>query len=173
MKNPSIFCSKSSLKIECLVSSVDKWSYNKQQGLYFGVISSCWCWGISLWLLFAPECVCLMSSLIRCCSDPDPSVTRGLTHSLHTSTGSGAYSRHLPIGCCLRLVGQSIVPALPPSPFRSHCFLRPLSFFLYHRLIHPATRALSGPVSLPAVFRGDESRENREREGGMKKRSQR
>ena len=49
----------------------------------------------------------------------------------------------------------------PPPSFKSHCFLRPLSLFLYHRLIHPATRALSGPVSRPAGFR-DESGNTRE-----------
>lgn len=59
-----------------------------------------------------------------------------------------------------------LLPPPSPPPFRSHCFLRPLSLFLYHRLIHPATRALSRPVSYPAAFRGDESRENRGREGG-------
>lgn len=90
-----------------------------------------------------------------------------------TSDNSGALSQHLPIGCCSRLVSQSIVPAPSPSspPCRSHCFLRRLSLFLYHRLIHPATRALSGPVSYPAVFTGDESCKKREggREEGMKK----
>lgn len=53
-----------------------------------------------------------------------------------------------------------LAPSLSPS-FRSHCFLRPLSLFLYHHLIRPATRALSGPVSHPAVFRA-----GRESEGG-------
>lgn len=56
-----------------------------------------------------------MSSLIRQCPDPDPSV-RGLAHSLLTPWGSGALSHHLVIGCCCWLVGHSIVPA-------------PLSFF--------------------------------------------
>lgn len=114
--------------------------------------------------------VCIMSSLILQCPAPDPRVTRGLTHSNLKSHNSGALSQHLLIGCCLRLVGQSIVRAPSPSSlsFRSHCFLRPLSPFLYHRLSRPATRALSRPVSHPAVFTGDESHEKRERAGGMK-----
>lgn len=104
-----------------------------------------------------------MSPLIPQCPDPDPN---GLTHFHLMSDDSGALSQHLLAGCCSRLVGQSVVPHPTRPPFRSHCFLRPLSLFLYHRLIHPATRALSGPVSHPAVFTGDESCKKWQREGG-------
>lgn len=94
-----------------------------------------------------------MSSLIQQCPDPDPSVTRGLTHSLPPPRGSGAHSHCLVIGSW---AGQSLLP--PPLLFRSHCFLWPISLFLYHCLIRPTTTVLSRPVSHPAVFRRDERR---------------
>lgn len=97
-----------------------------------------------------------ISSLIRG-PNPDLRVTRGLTRSLLTPRGAGAPSLHLLIGCC--------PPPLPFSPW-SRCFLRILSLFLYQHLIQRATRALSGSVSHPAAFGGDESCQNGE-EGGV------
>lgn len=108
--------------------------------------------------------------MIPCDPVPDPSVTWELLTPT-TRDNSGALLQALPDW--LLLVGQLIGPAPSPSspPFRSNFFLRPLSLFFYDRLIHLATRALSGPVSHPAVFTGDEKWETWEREGETKRRT--
>lgn len=53
------------------------------------LLSACLC--VALWL-------CIISTLIQRRPDPDPNVIRGLTYSLLTPWGHGAFSQHLLIG---------------------------------------------------------------------------
>lgn len=112
--------------------------------------------------------------------DPDPGVSKGLTHSHLTGDNPGGLLPP-PLADSLdwkslgSLVVRSVVTCPPPAtttkhtspPSKSHRFLPPLSLFLYRCLIRPVTRALSRAVSHPAGLRdGDEERRWKGKGGG-------